>query len=367
MRQFLSRHTAIWLLLTALVLAACSSDNEGLGDGQQETTLQILSCQKGFTPLEETVTRGVPTGFTPNPTPSKGTSIMLFLTKGEDTCLPGTFYYVDGEWKSRLFSTIADPSCYIYGYMPTTNEGSIAPLDGNYANGAVITFSSLEPITKNDLCVITGIKQFDTLEALTAIDGDVKEGAFDCTIKTSPPGNYLYVLLDHLYARLDFKFKIDEGYAKLRTIKLKKVELKCTQAEKAKNVSATVTLKANDTGASPLIEVPVVWSSIDSSVGYFEIFSSEVGEDLTTSPVASAQFVPNYSEGQSLTLKCTYDVYTADGSKTPVSINREAENRITQVVGMTRGQKRTITVTVNPTYLYVLADPDLDNPTITIN
>jgi hypothetical protein len=26
-----------------------------------------------------------------------------------------------------------------------------------------------------------------------------------------------------------------------------------------------------------------------------------------------------------------------------------------------------LTLTVNPTYLYVLSEPDLDNPTITIN
>jgi hypothetical protein len=27
----------------------------------------------------------------------------------------------------------------------------------------------------------------------------------------------------------------------------------------------------------------------------------------------------------------------------------------------------TLLLTVNPTYLYVLSDPDLDNPTITVN
>ena len=362
MSQFLSRHTATWLLLTALVLAACSSDNEGQGNGQQELTLQILSLQKGFTPLEETVTRGVPSDFSTNPTPIKGTSITLFLTQGASDYLPGTFYYVDGEWKSRLFSTIAKPDCYIYGYMPTTNEGSIVPRNSNYANGAVITFSSLPPITKNDLCVITGIKQFDTSEALTAIDGDVKEGAFGCTIKTSPPGNYLYVLLDHLYACLEFRFTINDTYAKLRTIKLKQVELMSTQAA---TVSATVTLRANNEGASPIENTE--WTHSGSETDYVEIFSSDDGENLNENPVATAQFAPIYSEGQSLTLRCTYDVYTADGTNTLVSKDRVAENRITQVVGMTRGQKRTITVTVNPTYLYVLADPDLDNPTITIN
>ena len=382
MKQLMKRHTCIWLLLIALVFAACNSDNEG-ETGQQKTTLQMLSCQKGFTPVEETVTRSLPTDFTET-SPSNGESIMLFLaTKTENytTYKSGTFTYNQTEKKWHTTNKVeieATTNCRIYGYMPTTNSGSIAPLsgsiaplNGSYENGAVMTFSSLPPITTSDPCVITGIKQvdFDSPNAtfVPKDADDVKEGCFDYTIRASLQGNFLYVLLDHLYASLDFKFKVNEEYAKLRTIKLKKVELKCTQAEKAKNVSATVTLKANNTGASPLIEVPVEWSSItDSSVGYFEIFDSTDGEDLTTSPVASAQFAPIYSEGQSMTLRCTYNVYTADGT-TLVSGNHVAENRITQVVGMTRGKKRTINISVNPTYLYVLADPDLDNPTISID
>ena len=33
----------------------------------------------------------------------------------------------------------------------------------------------------------------------------------------------------------------------------------------------------------------------------------------------------------------------------------------------TRGHSYSLTITVLPTYLYVLSDPDLDNPTLTIN
>ena len=383
MKQLMKRHTCIWLLLIALVFAACNSDNEG-ETGQQKTTLQMLSCQKGFTPVEETVTRSLPTGFTET-SPSNGEYIMLFLaTKTENytTYKSGTFTYNQTEKKWHTTNKVeieATTNCRIYGYMPTTNSGSIAPLsgsiaplNGSYENGAVMTFSSLPPITTSDPCVITGIKQvdFDSPNAtfVPKDADDVKEGCFDYTIRASLQGNFLYVLLDHLYASLDFKFKVNEEYAKLRTIKLKKVELKCTQAA---TVSATVTLRANNEGASPIENTE--WTHSGSGTDYVEIFTSttDTGEELNTdypvTSVASAQFAPIYSEGQSMTLRCTYNVYTADGSKTPISINRVAENRITQVVGMTRGQKRTITVTVNPTYLYVLADPDLDNPTISID
>ena len=127
-----------------------------------------------------------------------------------------------------------------------------------------------------------------------------------------------------------------------------------------------VTLRANATGASPIESIE--WNEAGSGTGYVEIFNSTAGEELkvtfSESPVTTAQFAPIYSGTQSMTMRCTYDVYTADGT---LIGERQAENRISQVADMTRGKKRIITVTVNPTYLYVLADPDLDNPTITID
>ena len=372
MKQHITRHIGIWLLLTALVLAACSSDDEGQTGTQQETTLQILSCQKDFSMVDHTVTRSLtlPDGFSQIPTPSEGTAIKLFLTRGNSTCLPGVFYYVDGQWKSRLYETVSNPSCYIYGYMPSINEGSLAPLNSDYKNGAIMTFTDLPSITTNDPCIITGIKQVDlnttsaTPEEIATAAGEVKEGRFDYTIKTSPPGNYLYVLLDHLYASLEFQFQVNEVYANLRTIKLKKVELKGIQV----NNVQTVTLSANNTGESPIVNLN--WSAKEPSdeTEYVKIFDSTAGEDLKTtfseSPVATAQFAPIYSETQPMTMKCTYDVYVKNGS---LIGERHAENRISQVAGMVRGKKRIITVTVNPTYLYVLADPDLDNPAITVH
>ena len=64
--------------------------------------------------------------------------------------------------------------------------------------------------------------------------------------------------------------------------------------------------------------------------------------------------------------KCTYDVYDKEGNKTRA--NCVAENKLPAdqiVAGLNK--RTTLTLMVNPTYLYVLSDPDLDNPTVVIN
>ena len=73
-----------------------------------------------------------------------------------------------------------------------------------------------------------------------------------------------------------------------------------------------------------------------------------------------------------LVLQCTYDVYDKnvttehlDGNLVRancVAENKLPENRVKAEVN----QRTLLTITVNPTYLYVLSEPDLDNPTITI-
>ena len=60
----------------------------------------------------------------------------------------------------------------------------------------------------------------------------------------------------------------------------------------------------------------------------------------------------------------TYDVYDRKGNL--IRENSEATNKLPNLAAV-RGQKVQVNLTVNPTYLYVLSDPDLDNPTITID
>ena len=65
-------------------------------------------------------------------------------------------------------------------------------------------------------------------------------------------------------------------------------------------------------------------------------------------------------------MSATYNVYDRKGNLIRKACT--AENVLNLPTGgLARGQKYTFNLTVNPTYLYVLSDPDLDNPTITVN
>jgi len=60
-----------------------------------------------------------------------------------------------------------------------------------------------------------------------------------------------------------------------------------------------------------------------------------------------------------------YDVY--DKENNLIRENQSARNTLSlSDLTLEQGKKYTITITVAPTYLYVLSDPDLDNPTFTL-
>ena len=85
-------------------------------------------------------------------------------------------------------------------------------------------------------------------------------------------------------------------------------------------------------------------------------------------------FAPGDGVARGLTLVCTYDVYAIDivnnkiGSRVRedcVAVNDLSG--LTGLVTMTRGQKTTINLTVEPTYLYQLSDDEIDNPRIKVD
>lgn len=348
-----NKYIGILLIATTMLLSACSSDNP---EAQTVTTVnepvgkevQLMSYASPFTD-QELSHRAAPAGFTAY-TPDKNTNMGIYMLLSENWASPKleriTYYTSTGKWNA-YFEVEKNKTFTVYGYMPKTGEMS-STLEKTDASAATLTISNMKPVTTDDICIITGVK--DT-------DSGLKEGQFSWSTPMEEIETYnISLLMDHLYAAAQFRLKIDADYASLRTIKLKTMTLSTNKG----SVDATVMLTHNDTGASPISSVTYDASGSSSTA---DIYNSNEGTalDKTTPLSVNAYFAPGLSSN--LTLVSTYDVY--DSKDNLIRQNCTATNKLPNLEAI-RGQRVLLNMTVNPTYLYVLSDPDLDNPTITI-
>lgn len=348
-----NKYIGILLIATTMLLSACSSDNP---EAQTVTTVnepvgkevQLMSYASPFTD-QELSHRAAPAGFTAY-TPDKNTNMGIYMLLSENWASPKleriTYYTSTGKWNA-YFEVEKNKTFTVYGYMPKTGEMS-STLEKTDAGAATLTISNMKPVTTDDICIITGVK--DT-------DSGLKEGQFSWSTPMEEIETYnISLLMDHLYAAAQFRLKIDADYASLRTIKLKTMTLSTNKG----SVDATVMLTHNDTGASPISSVTYDASGSSSTA---DIYNSNEGTalDKTTPLSVNAYFAPGLSSN--LTLVSTYDVY--DSKDNLIRQNCTATNKLPNLEAI-RGQRVLLNMTVNPTYLYVLSEPDLDSPTITI-
>lgn len=348
------KYVDILLITVAVLLNACSSDDSGsqtdsMDHASTGKTVQLVSY---ISPLveKELSHRAAPTGFSLY-TPDKATNMGIYMLLTEDWASPEEkiirYNTTNSKWQSN-FEVAAGNTYTVYGYMPKT-EGMSSTLAKSTADAATLTITGMKAITTDDICIITGVKETDE---------GLKEGQFSWNTPTT--GNqtfYINILMDHLYAAAQFRLKIDADYASLRTIKLKTMTLSTDKG----SVNATISLTRNDTGSSPITDITY---SLSGTNGAAEIFSSEEGTalDKLTPLAINACFSPGLSNN--LTLVTTYDVYDSKGNL--IRQGCMATNKLPNLNAV-RGQRVLLNMTVNPTYLYVLSDPDLDSPTIKIN
>jgi hypothetical protein len=324
------------LIVAGGLLTACSNDDIQDGNG---SSLQIM-------------------GFTRSGDPAEGTDayspIKLFLIDGTtQEQKQGSARYNGTEWKvSGIEDTdVTSGNTYsLYGFAPSAAIGSSFTVG---AETATLELTSLPAVNAKDVCFIVGLQRTTGDKA----SWNTYTGNFSFNAGDTNP---LYLLMDHVYASVCFSMAIDEEYAALRGIKIKKMELRGTQ----NTTTATITLTPNNTGADPVQSV--TYSSATGSSCSATFFESKVGDELTTFDTDKAKeysccFLPGLSNA--LTLVTTYDVYDRKGNKID---ERTASNKLPALTAL-RGDRVTINLTVAPTYLGVLSDPDLDNPTITIN
>ena len=341
-------------------------------------------------------------------------TIDVFFTKDKNADYHGRLHYnTTSGWKLAL-NDGTDPESieagdyYVYGFIPRSaaDGATIAlrnPSDPSctFADGAVLTIQGL-PSVMSDACVIVGAREgFMTKvgEDSTYYDGGytdsnsntdydegidprtnrLQAGDFKFNFQKDGSGNLkncLFLLFDHLCAALNVTIKVHGEYDALRTIKLKNIHLKTSNISGiTKKSDVTVTLQKTADGSDPIQSITYTPTATESTGD--DVFTSADGLTLTTDPqVFLGHFMP---EGVSiLNLTCTYDVY--DKNVTPehpegnlvrkdcvVTNNIRLDRLVAYFTSVERGKKYLVNLTIQPTFLYVLSEPDLDNPTMTLS
>ena len=348
-------YIGILLIATAILLNACSSDDSGAQTTTtgNESVGKVVQLVSYISPLveKELSHRAAPAGFsayTPDKTTNMGIYMLLSENTPEDWASPQEEKIIYTNKWHAYFDVTPGKTYTVYGYMPKTGDMS-SSLAKSTADEATLTINNLKPVTTDDICIITGVKKTDE---------GLKEGQFswEWPISTGEDNYKIHLLMDHLYAAAQFRLRIDGEYALLRTIKLKTMTLSTIR----ESVTAAVTLTHNTTGASPISDVTYTASGSNDAV---VIYNSDEGTalDKTTPLAINVCLAPTLSAD--LTLVSTYDVYDSKGKL--IRQNCSATNKLPDLDAV-RGQRVQVNMLVNPTYLYVLSDPDLDNPTIKI-
>lgn len=302
----------------------------------------------------------------------------------------GSFFKSSDKWRTNVEDIVSSATYQLYGYIPhqtainysiTDYDGAEGPngANGSYSTGAIMTLQNVPTVMPHDLCVVIGAKHGYDKEHDGNSDGTNRliMGDFNYTASSDVNGNYVFLLFDHLYAALRIRMKVHADYAKLRTIKLKSLQLD-TQAgdiKTTKKTTITIKLKANDGSSSP-IEALTFTPTGEEIDGGLEFWSSTYGEQLTTDfKPFIGHFMP--SGITKLILTSTYDVYDNNVTEEHPEGNLirkdcKATNTmllkdlLTDQSETERGKRYTINMTIKPTYLYMLSEPDLDNPTVKV-
>ena len=390
-----------WLAVALVLLTGCQSDGADTTPRQMATMEMQAYATSYVDAMPAASTRAgewVPSGFTlytghddirlAFTQVKEGVSSIAKCYNPEipgvnDKDAKGVFSFQNGKWGSSFYLPQAG-SYYLYGFMSNGgNLDNLTPATEGYNAGATLNMTGLPTATSHDICVIVGVKKGVKISTdpdvygLSAED-PIQVGQFGYTIDAGQ--NHVFLLCDHLYAALRCSIKVDATYHALRHIKLKKVWVKdCKNGDAAPFTSKTnveISLLSNTT--TPIQSTTFTNDDSNSVVDMEQspLYNNADGLALST----------DYSEVQGFmapigmtefTLVSQYDVYDTnvttdhpDGNL--IRENQTAENKInisslfTATTSLLRGTRYTLHLKVNPTYLYMMSEPDLDNPTMEI-
>jgi hypothetical protein len=372
---------AIAIIIAAVLLTACSRDSEEVRGVR--ASFEVQASAPWFSQAQHVSTRSwaPPTGYYSyeeinnqfeGHKSMENTSIETFFTKDGQAPQQGTFFYDQRSSRWKLTMDIKQTGNYnIYGFLPKDEAASASIVaNSSYSNGAVMTLNGLSTVTPSDICFIVGAKDGATNDD----DSGLTTGQFVVNAKETngSNSNYIFLLFDHLYAAMRLRYTIDDSYNALRTVKLRKLELKALPDNdgtpiKAKQ-NAVITLQSNDMGESPIVG-SVVFTPDDSSADaeMEPLYEGEVTLGTSTPVNFMGSFIPG--SAAYFKVRTTYDVYDKQGNLLREGSTAENTISLRDIFGMStieRGHMFSITFTVQPTYYYVLSGYDLNKPTMEI-
>ncbi len=352
-------------LMGLMGLMGCSKDEEE--QLSNDTTIEVMSYVAGFEENTFATRSWVP------PTPYElygetDKAIGIAFTENNTEPKLGHFFASSGKWRTNI-DDIKAKTYYLYGYVPHFGGISMSITDrgganANYSAGAKVTLNDVPAVMPSDLCVVIGAKEGTDKETVTGL----RKGYFAYQGSASAESNFVFLLFDHLYAALRINMRVHDDYAALRTIKLKSLSLKTYAGETTSSQKTNIEVRLEATDGSNPIQAINYTTSGSAMTEPMEFWSSE-SEQLTTAPKTFiGHFMPDGIT--TLVLTSVYDVYDTQGNlirkDCKATNTMELSELLTDQATTLRGRRYTINMTIKPTYLYMLSEPDLDNPTVKI-
>ena len=373
MKYIIGKHIFLGLLAAALVLlTGCQSD--GADTGPKTITVEMQAYATTYKDaVQAASTRAWPPSDDFVAYAGNDAIRVAFITaNGVAPAADGSFVYSNEKWYSTFeVSNMNSNPYYLYGYMPAVGSLSLASVSSSYANGAIMTMTGLPSATSSDVCVIIGVGNSTS---------DIQMGKFDYTFDSG--NNHVYLLCDHLYAALGLSIYVHDTYYALRRIKLKKVWVKdcknggTTYTSKS---NVVVRLESNNEGTSPIQSITFTNDNTNTVV---DMEQSPLYNNAEGLALSGDKDDPTYVQGfmapigmTDFTLVSQYDVYDTKGNL--IRPDQIAENKINidalfdktnsiDRMSVERGKRYILQLIVNPTYLYMMSEPDLDNPSVEV-
>ena len=340
----------------------------------------VSSYMTGYMANTQTRAWVIPDGYEPYEGGEQPIGVWFTKDSPSTTVYEGYLYKSGEKWRANFKegANLSAETYYVYGYIPHSAgiSGSVTPgSESLYANGATLTLTNVPSVMPNDLCVIIGAKDGTDKEN----DNGLRRGDFAYAAKATSSedskGNYVFLLFDHLYSAICVNMRVYADYNNLRTIKLKSLSLstKVDDTYSKDHTDIAIVLEATD-GSDPIQSITYIPTStaVDNKDG-IEFWKSESSEGQTlTNEYPEHPFTGHFMPANVTTLVLTsvYDVYDKKGNllrddfkvtNTMVLNDLFTERTVTQ-----RGTRYTINMTIQPSYLYMLSEPDLNNPTVVL-